>query len=78
MKAGFMCMCVREKKYQFLNSCNHFNVHKKCKCHIQKGFIICRTTYQNILFLLENVLKMAKERNKGDVESMCGKVTKHV
>ena len=28
-------------------------------------------------FTLETVLKMAKETNKGDVESICAKVTKH-
>ena len=68
LKAEFLCiMCGGEKK-------NSFEI-KKCKSLIQKGF--CRTSYQNILFPLEPVLKMAKERNKGDFESMCAKVTKH-
>ena len=33
-----ICACVREKKKQFWNSCNHFKVYKKCKSPIQKGF----------------------------------------
>ena len=39
LKAEFMCMCLREKKKNsFKNSCNHFNVCKKFKSPIQKGF----------------------------------------
>ena len=77
LKAEFMCIVGKRKKKQFQNSCNHFKVYKKCKSPIQKASSICRTSYQNILFLLETVLEMAKERNKGDVEIMCAKVTKH-
>ena len=33
--------------------------------------------YQNILFPLEIALKIAKETNKEDVESIYAKVTKH-
>ena len=39
-----LCLCVWERKKKKLS-------HKKCKSPIQKGFWICRTTYQNILFL---------------------------
>ena len=34
-------------------------------------------TKHSFSFTLETVLKMAKETNKGDVERMCARVTKH-
>ena len=34
LKAEFECMCVREKNSSF----NYFNVYKKCKSPLQKGF----------------------------------------
>ena len=36
----------------------------------------CRT-YQSLLFPLETILKMVKEKNKRDVESICARVNKH-
>ena len=63
-----MYLCVREKK----NYCNHFKTYKKCK-----NFKIAELLPKHSLFFtLETVLKMAKETNKGDVESICASVTK--
>ena len=44
---------------------------------VPKGFRNCRTfTKTSIVFILETVLKMAKETNKVDVGSICAGVTK--
>ena len=56
---------------------NSFKIHAiilKYKKNVNLSF---KTSYQNILFPLETILKMAQERYKGNVESMCAKVTKH-
>ena len=44
---------------------------------IQKSFKIAELLLKHpFFFTLETVLKMAKETNKGDVESICARVTK--
>ena len=50
---------------------------KKCKSVLfKKGFkVVERLTKTIIFFTLEAILKMAEERNRGDVESICGRVT---
>ena len=53
-------------------------IYKKCKfLQIKKDFKIAEFLPKHpFFFTLETVLNMAKERNKGDVESICTRVTK--
>ena len=73
-KAELVYLCVREKK----NYCNHFKIYKKCKfIQFKKGFKIAELLPKHYFFFtLETVLKMAKETNKGDIESIFASVTK--
>ena len=66
LKAGFLCMCVREKN-------NSFEIHVIILRYIRNVNLPFKKDFRN----LETVLKMAKETNKRDVESICAKVTKH-
>ena len=77
-KAELVYLCVREKKKQFRNYCNHFKIYKKCKFfQFKKDFKIAELLPKHpFFFTLETVLNMAKETNKGDVESICARVTK--
>ena len=73
-----MYVCVREKN-------NSFEIHVIILRHIRnvnfpfkKDFKFAELfTKTSFFFTLETVLKMAKETNKRDVESICAKLTKH-
>ena len=77
-KMEFVYLCVEEKKKkkQIWNDCNHFNVYKKCKSPIQVAEL--PLLQHSFFFTLETILKMGKKTNKGDVEIICAKVTKHI
>ena len=55
-----------------------FKAYKKCKSPIQKGFYKCRTSNQNIFFSSFRDHLKNGEGSKGDAESICARVTKHV
>ena len=77
-KAEFVYLCVREEKnfeitVIILRYIRNFNLS------YSKRILKIQNFYQNILFFtVETVLKIAKETNKGDIESICGRVTKPV
>ena len=59
-----------------------FKAYKKSKSPIQKGFSKRRTSNQNMLFSADLFLFFGDrpkngEGNKGDIEGICGRVTKH-
>ena len=66
------------EKKQHCSYCNHFKIYKKCQfLQFKKDFKIAELLPEHYFFVtLETVLKMAKETNKGDVESICASVTK--
>ena len=74
-EAELVYLCVREKK-QLWDYCNHFKVYKKCIfLQFKKDFKIAELLPKHAFFFtLETVLKMAKETNKGDFESICTKL----
>ena len=69
---------LERKKKHLGNYCNNFKIYKKCKfLQFRKDFKIAELLPKRpFFFTLETVLKMAKETNKGDVESICARVTK--
>ena len=51
------------------------NVNLPFKKDFKFAELLTKTSF--FFFTLETALKMAKETNKGNVESICAKVTKH-
>ena len=77
LKAEFVCMSVRKKKN------NSFKIHviilryiRNVNLLFKKDFKFAELPTKTFSFSLETVLKVAKETNKGDVTSICAKVTK--
>ena len=77
LKAEFVCMCVRKKN-------NSFKIHviilryiRNVNLPFKKDFKFAELLNKTCFFLYFRLLKLAKEVNKGDVESICAKVTKH-
>ena len=80
LKAEFVCVVWgREKKISFeihviiLRHIKNVNLPFKKKKKNLQNFL----SKHPFFFTLETVLKMAKETNEGEVQSMCAKVTKH-
>ena len=73
-----LCTCVLErKKINFEITVILLRYIQNVNLSYSKRILKLQNFYQNILFLtLETVLKMAKETNKGHVESICTRVTK--
>ena len=71
-----LCTCVLERK-KFEITLIILKYIRNVNLSYSKMILKLQNFYQNILFLtLETVLKMAKETNKGHVESICTRVTK--
>ena len=76
-KAELVYLCVREKKVNFEITLIILKYIRNVNLSYSKMILKLQNFYQNILFsTLETALKMAKETNKGHVESICTRVTK--
>ena len=75
-KAEFVYLCVREKKNNFEITVVILRYQKCWSLLFKKDFKIPELLPKHPFFTLETVLKMPKETNKGDVESICKRVTK--
>ena len=80
LKTEFAYLCVREKKNNsfeitviILRNIGNVNLS------YSKRILKLQNFYQYILFFftLEAVLKMAKETNTGDIESICARFGRH-
>ena len=75
-KAEFAYLCVNEKK-NFEVTVKILRYIRNVNLSYSKRILKLQNFYQNILFFtVETVLKIAKETSKGDVESICARVTK--
>ena len=75
-KAEFAYLCVREKK-NFEVTVMILRYVRNVNLSYSKRILKFQNFYQNILFFtVETVLKIEKETSKGDVESICARVTK--
>ena len=75
-KAEFVYLWVREKK-SFEITVITLRYIRNFNLSYSKRILKFQNFYQNILFFtVETVLKIAKETNKGDIESIWGSVTK--
>ena len=74
-KGELVYLCIREKKSNSFEITNHFKI---CTfLQFKKDFKIAELLPKHhFFFTLETVLKLGKEANKGDAESICARVTK--
>ena len=68
-----MYVCERERERKKKVCKVYKNVNLPFKRDFKFAVLLTKTSYS---FTLETVLKMGKETNQGNVESICAKVTK--